>query len=175
MKKGLSLGEMLVSLFILGVVSALTIPMITQTISNQNKPLFRSAFNNVNSVVNELINDISIYPSGEFSNSTLCGNFFDKVNTIGTIDCTGPSSAPDTPNAITANGMKWYFFEKNFGTATCPDGASGSCIKISVDINGDKSPNSTTASDKDILDIYISQTGKVTVPSGSAEAGYLEN
>ena len=175
MKKGLSLGEMMVTLIIIGVISALTIPMITQTINNQDKPLFKAAFNNVNSIVNELINDISIYPNGEFSNNTFCDNFVDKVNTIGSIDCTGPSVIPGTPNAITTNGMKWYNLEDDFVSTTCPAGVSGSCIKVSVDINGDKSPNSTTASDKDILDIYISNTGKVTVESSSTESGYLEN
>jgi len=174
MKKGFSYGEMLMTIVIIGVISAITIPIISQTINDNIKPLYKSAFMNVETVVNELINDVSIYPSGEFANNTFCSNFFAKVNTIGAVQCTESfvSSPPDFPNAVTTNGMKWYYMDDRFDDS-CPDGETGQCLKIQVDVNGSSGANTTLGDDKDILDIYIFQSGKVTVESGSTEETHL--
>ncbi|HSA07051.1 MAG TPA: hypothetical protein P5556_07705 [Candidatus Gastranaerophilales bacterium] len=175
MKKAFSLGEMLITLFVIGMISALTIPIVTQSIISSYKPVFKSAFQSVEQVVNELINDISVYPSGEFSNNTFCENFFSKTNTIGEIYCsnTFDSVIPTEPNASTTNGMKWYNMDNDFEEDQCPTGTTGECVKISVDINGSNGRNSTTGTDKDVFDIYIFKTGKITVEPGSVEAGYL--
>ncbi len=179
-KKGFSFGEMLATIIIIGIVSALSIPIISQSLSNQNKSLYRSAFQSVETIVSELVNDVTLYPSGEFSNNTFCSNFFSLVNSIGYSDsnCANnfSSNIPDIPNGETTNGMRWYFLEKDFESDECPDGASGECIKISVDVNGKSGANTTTSgSNRDIFDIYISKDGKVTVKSGSDEADFLLN
>ena len=182
MKKGFSTAEMLVAMMIVGLIAALTIPAIKQTNSNAVKTLYKSAYTNVETVVNELINDVSLYKHGQFGNNQFCANFFSKVNTIGytaanctnTFDSTIPP-ATDAPNAVTTNGMRWYNMDNDFGEA-CPDGASGYCVKVSIDVDGaGKGVNSNTASDenRDILDIYIFKTGKLSVPAGSKEAEYL--
>ncbi len=178
MKKGFSVGEMLVTLIIVGVVAAMTIPALKTTNTKALKALYKSAYNNVETVINELINDITIYPSGEFINNTFCSNFFGKVNTIGTVNCanTFTSTIPGSPNAVTSNGMRWYNMDNDFGTDTCPDSASGECIKISIDIDGaGKGLNSENADDesRDILHVFIFKTGKVSVQSGTKEAEYL--
>ncbi len=177
-KKGMSFGEMLAALMIIGIVAAMSIPVLKNTNIRNLKTLYKAAYNNLETVINELINDISIYPSGEFTNNTFCANFFAKVNTIGGVSCSNAftSTIPGSPNAITSNGMRWYNMQKDFGTDACPDGLSGNCIKVSIDVDGaGKGVNDNTASDdvRDILDVYIFDTGKITVPSGSKEAEYL--
>ncbi|OGI00562.1 MAG: hypothetical protein A2Y25_07650 [Candidatus Melainabacteria bacterium GWF2_37_15] len=178
-KKGFSMGEMLVTMMVIGLIAALTIPSITQTKSNALKTLYKSAYTNMETIVNELINDVSLYPSGQFGNNTFCANFFSKVNTVGytAANCANTFNAviPGTPNATTTNAMRWYNMDNDFGE-TCPDGASGYCVKISIDVDGaGKGVNSRVASDeqRDIFDIYIFSTGKLTVPAGSKEAEYL--
>ena len=176
MKRGFSIAEMFVSLAIIGILSALTIPLIIQSTSSNTKVLYKAAYKNVESVINELINDVTLYPSGEFINNTFCSNFFAKINTIGTVNCANTFTAaiPDTQNVVTSNGMRWYNIDNDFGTDACPGGASGSCVKISIDVDGaGKGINLNSGDDKDILDIYIFQTGKITVPSGTKEEEYL--
>jgi len=177
-KKGMSFGEMITALAIMGILSAVTIPLILNSNSKNLKTLYKAAYSNVESVINELINDISLYPTGEFTNNTFCANFFAKVNTIGAVSCanTFTSTIPGSPNATTSNGMRWYNMDNDFGTDTCPDGATGNCVKISIDVDGaGKGANSDSVSDdnRDILDVYIFDTGKITVPSGSKEEEYL--
>lgn len=187
MKKGFTLAEMLVALAVIGVIAALTIPIITNTNSKNLKTLYKSVYTNAQIVINELINDISLYPSGELSNNTFCANFFSKVNTINysSENCSNtfsPDTVPDFPNAVTSNGMRWYGMHEDF--ADCPTTYSGlglpagNCIKVSIDINGPGKGTNNPATDddsRDILHMYIYDTGKITVPSTSKEYEYLTN
>jgi len=177
MKKGFSFGEMLTTMIVMGVLIAITIPIIITSASSNHKPLYKAGFKKVEEVVTELINDVAIYPSGEFVNNTFCSNFFVKVNTIGTTSCANTFTAviPNTPNAVTTNGMKWYNMDNDFIFGDCPTGAvaGDECIKISVDINGEKGKNTNSGTDKDILDIYIFKTGKITIEPGGDEETYL--
>lgn len=177
MKKAFTLAEMLVTLSIIAVVAALTMPVIMNTNSSNLKALFKAAYTNTQVVVTELINDVSIYPSGEFTDGTLCSNFFSKVTTVGSYDCTGSTVVSD-PNGITNNGMRWYGLDANF--SDCPtmnaNLPAGNCIAVTVDVDGEgKGLNDPSASDdsRDILKFYIYDTGKVTVPSGTQEYTYL--
>ncbi len=177
MKKGFSFGEMLATIIVIGIICTLSIPILTQSTSNKVNIPYKAAFQNVETVINELINDVSIYPSGEFIDNTFCANFFGKMNTIGytsancvnTFGSTFPPAA-DKPNAVTTNGMKWYNVEEDFSSANCPSGDPGECIRIKVDVNGSNGDNTD---DIDILDIYIFNTGKVTVESTSTEESIL--
>ncbi len=177
MKKGFSFGEMLATIVVIGIIAALSIPILFQSTDSKIKTLYKSAFKNVETVINEIINDVSMYPSGEFGNNKFCANFFSKVNTIGytsgnclnTFGSTFPPSA-DKPNAVTTNGMRWYNMENDFESANCPSGETGECIRIRVDVTGSDGNNTD---DEDILDIYIFKTGKITVESGSIEESFL--
>ncbi|NLF83252.1 MAG: type II secretion system protein [Candidatus Gastranaerophilales bacterium] len=176
MKKGFTIAEVLVTLTILGVIATLTIPVVTQSMSAQYKQLYKAAFQNVESIVSELINDTALYPNGEFTtNADFCKHFAEKVNTIGydSDNCDGDSfttNPPDSPNFVTTNGMKWYIMDVDdrFET-TCPDSvspANDTCLHIYVDVNGSKGKNTNTGADtqRDILGIFVSKTGKLYVP-----------
>ena len=183
MKKGFSLAEMMVALAVMGIIAAVTIPIISNTNSKNLKTLYKSAYTNTQIVINELINDISLYPKGEITDGTLCSNFFAKVNTITTASCSS-STIPGTPNFTTSNGMRWYGMDANF--SDCPtmdvDLPAGDCIKVSIDVDGEgKGRNSNDAphDTRDILNFYIYNTGKITVPYDSddvdVEYTYLTN
>lgn len=174
-KKGFSFGEMLLTMIIIGIISAITIPVLVNSLDSNNKVLFKTAFKNVESIVNELINDISIYPSGELTNNTFCSNFFGKVNVVGNFDCSG-SAFPATPNAKTTNGMYWFGIESDFEEANCPSVVSGEeCIRIKVDVNGDKGDTTDSGDNRDVFNIYVYTTGKVTVEPSSLEETHLFN
>ncbi|GEM_PF-1973030 len=192
MKKGFTLAETLITMAIIGIIMALSIPAVIQS-TNDTKPLFKKAYNTVEQVVAELLNDVSLYPAGEFSNNTFCNCFFSKLNTIGynyvgntcantfaSIQIpTGPTT-PNTPNAVTSNAMEWYNMHEDFDPTLCPtELISFSCMKISVDVNGyNKGADielPTDAANRDIFNIYITTTGKVYVPADSAEATLLKN
>lgn len=177
MKKGFSMGEMLIAMIIIGVIAAMSIPAITNTKSKSLKPLFKAAYSNIETIVGELINDVSKYPSGEFPDGTLCANFFEKINTVGGYDCSG-STIPNDPNARTTNAMRWYGFDANFSDCPTMDAglSAGDCIKVSIDVDGaGKGINSNdhTKTDIDILDVYIYDTGKMTVIPDDPEDVYL--
>jgi len=197
MRKGFTLAETLITMAIIGVIMALSIPAVIQS-TNDTGPLFKKAYNTVEDIVNELINDTSLYPTGEFGSSGFCTNFFSKLNTVGTVSCAEAAVAvpPADPDATTSNAMRWYNVHPATGTtatdgftaANC-DGASGgggitgldsdinTCIKISVDVNGaNKGANITTAqANRDIFTIYVTNLGKVTVPAFDGASAPLTN
>ncbi|OGI17205.1 MAG: hypothetical protein A2287_09900 [Candidatus Melainabacteria bacterium RIFOXYA12_FULL_32_12] len=162
MKKAFTLTEMLIVITIIGVLAAITTPILLDVFDEQDEKLYESAFKTVESVVSDLISDISLYPAGNFYNADaayFCTNFSNKVNTVGTVDCTG-STVPGDPNFTTSNGMRWYGVRNVLsGNAT-----------IHVDIDGEGQGDDADASD--ILEIIITPTGKVTAPAGT-ETTYL--
>ena len=205
MKKAFTLAEALVTMAIIGIVMALSIPAVIQS-TNDTRPLFKKAYNTVETVVNELINDVSLYPSGDLSDpasGSFCSNFFDKLNVIGAVSCDDADLVtPDGTNqdAVTTNAMKWYNLHSTvaatatsgFTAANCDGGSGGggttdidtdenTCIEILVDVNGSqKGANITTdQANKDIFTIYVTNSGKVTVETAEAnvydEAYILQN
>jgi prepilin-type N-terminal cleavage/methylation domain-containing protein len=183
MKKGFTLGEMVVAMAITAIICAMTIPVVTRSLVKQHKDAYKAAFKNVESVVDEMITDTSLYPGGEFTNGAdFCSKFFDKANTIGASNCAAAPTIPTTPNFVTLNGMKWYFPGAGaIGTfnSACPDDVGNNCLLIYVDINGGKGKNTNTGDNaqRDILGVYVSKTGKVYTPEDTdgPERSYLTN
>lgn len=193
MQKAFTLSETLITMAIIGVIMALSIPAVIQS-TNDTQPLFKKAYNSVETVVTELINDTAVYPSGQFDNSNnFCNNFFSKLNTVGTISCgnaaltTFPSGIPTgtAADSTTTNAMIFYNLHSTaaaaatsgFTTALCDTATTGiditgtppanTCIKISVDVNGANKGAGTNLAqtNRDIFTIYITNSGKVTVNS----------
>ena len=146
MRKGFTLAETLITMAVIGIIMALSIPAVIQS-TNDTAPLFKKAYNTVEEVTSELINDTSLYPSGDLSSAAsgtancsatdltngvcFCQNFFAKLNTVGTITCTAAAAvtptvtvgSPNTTNAdaTTTNAMNWY----NLHSAVADKAASG--------------------------------------------------
>jgi prepilin-type N-terminal cleavage/methylation domain-containing protein len=152
MQKGFTLAETLITMAVIGIIMALSIPAVIQS-TNDTKPLFKKAYNSVEEVVNELINDTSIYPSGDLSAAAsgttycsatdltnglcFCQNFFSKLNTIGTITCTAaaavtPTVTVGTPNTTNAdatatNAMNWYNFHSTVAAKATSGFTAANC------------------------------------------------
>jgi len=183
MQKAFTLAETLITMAVIGIIMALSIPAVIQS-TNDTGPLFKKAYNTVEEVVGELINDTAVFPYGEFEDNQFCNAFFSKVNTVGYVasNCgnTFVSTIPGTPVATTTNSMRWYGIQSNFTTANCDTANTGiditgtpaanTCIKISVDINGvNKGANTASeVANKDIYTIYVTKVGKVTVETSTA-------
>jgi prepilin-type N-terminal cleavage/methylation domain-containing protein len=153
-KKGFTLAETLITMAIIGIIMALSIPAVIQN-TNDTQPLFKKAFNTTEEVVSDLVNDSFLYPSGDLStpahgagiatcsdaNATaglcFCQNFFSKLNIIGTATCTATAApvAPTTSNmdATTTNSMLWYNLHP---TNTTPDAVATQGFDASKCDNG---------------------------------------
>ena len=153
-KKGFTLSEVMVTLCILGVITAVIAPVVNKSRPDRNKIMLKKAHSDLVQAVSELINDDVNYPAsqmGTFNSETVqrgfnytdrglntnipatdvkfCYLLSQKLNTIGTVDC---HSDPNTFN--TTDGLRWIVTgDFNFST-------TGRFFVI-VDVNGDQGPN----------------------------------
>ena len=170
MKKAFTLVELMVALAIIGSMAVIFVPFVAGILSNTDKTQYLSAFRQIENVVTELINDSSIYTNGTLTDGNaadydFCTNFLTKVNTIGTTNCT-TSTVAGTPNFITSNGMRWYLFNQDF------DATAGiQTFTFQVDINGVNKGSNTNGTD--VLQIQVSENGRMTAPTGGNEEKYL--
>lgn len=63
-RKGFTLAEIMVSIAVLGILSAILIPVIVKKIPDNSKVLIKSSYASVENAVTELINDQQSYPMG---------------------------------------------------------------------------------------------------------------
>ena len=202
MRKAFTLAETLITMAIIGVIMALSIPAVIQS-TNDTKPLFKKAYNSVESIVSDLANNTALYPTGDLSlpaSGNFCTNFFSELNTIGTVSCGNAAAVtPSTSNmdATATNAMLWYnlhpltaftipaadtaFTTGNCDTATTGIDITGTpatniCVKILIDVNGaNKGANTTAAQDnRDIFTVYVTNSGKVTVKTVVSTANVFE-
>lgn len=187
MKKGFTLAETLVSMAVMGLIVAITLPMIYRTRPNNEMVMFQKAYYLTNRVVSEMINDETLYPDKEddllsgFANTDpavfrgaeyegerkFCEIFALKLNT----DC------DVNGNMTTSDGMYW----------TLPIGFfdEGSHV-IRVDVNGrtdhpceeqtrneffDDNDNSCTRPDRFV--IIVNRNGRLSLPGGVVSSQYL--
>ena len=202
MKKGFSLGEILIALVIIGVISMMMIPTFKATMKGNNKVLYKSAFKNVEQSVSDLIMDLSKTPIGEFENAppnyNFCMNFGEKLNTLEpmekancqrTVNSANPIYSEGNANFISTNGMSWFGFKENFTPSKGPgesdeeykiknpNGLPAGTLLIYVDVDGPhkgKNTNDTEDEDQDVFKVLIYKNGKVSIPKGTTnENNYL--
>lgn len=129
MKAGFTLAEVLITLAVIGVVAAMSIPAL---IGSTNQQEFKVGLKKAVAVVNQAIT-MSIAldaedASGKTVGSQMANYFKNRLNVIGTGPVAGQSF-------YTADGMLFDF------------SSSGSCSKteyncqVKVDVNGAKGPN----------------------------------
>lgn len=188
-----SLGEVLVTLAIVGVIAALILPTIKQMQPDRQKMLFKKAYTNVERVVTEIINDDYLYPEATgyvgLDNTTsvtlndtsyggsnkFCKLFALKLNNINSddddINCPyGALSdgSAGTPSFTTNDGIEFYIPNTTFATDTT----------ISVDVNGEKAPNckysASSCSTPDRFEIIVSADGGIEV-EGDLEKSFLKS
>lgn len=192
-KRAFTLGEVLVTLMIVGVIAALIIPIIKNAQPDKQKLMFKKAYTNVERVVTELVNDDDLYPDvGDYmgfdntnavtvngisysGNTKFCNLFAMKVNVVEEVqnpaDCPknpGGNGTYNTPSFITADSIAYYLPSTTFATNAT----------ITVDTNGDKEPNcfynATSCKKPDMFEIFVGPDGKVGV-EGDLEKEYLQD
>lgn len=198
-KKGFTLSEVMVSFMVIGVIAAIIIPIVASKKPNANKLLFKKGYYITERIVNDMINDETLYPEEDtkagFDNtisitfngkpyagaSKFCELFATKVNTTGTVSCTPEKSTPangstnlNSGNFTTTDGITWHIPINDFSAATP--------VTITIDVNGtsartNNSPNCLYVSDTvcpmpDKFQINIEKDGKMSV-SGTKEVEYL--
>ena len=190
-KRAFTLGEVLVTLMIVGVIAALIIPIIKNAQPDKQKLMFKKAYTNVERIVTEMVNDDDLYPEvGDYvgldnttdvkvndttytGNTKFCNLFAMKVNIIddGAIHCPatpGGGGTYNTPSFVTAHSVAYYLPSTNFAADAT----------ITVDTNGDKDPNcfynATSCKKPDMFEIIVGADGKVSV-DGDLEKEYLKD
>lgn len=193
-KRAFTLGEVLVTLMIVGVIAALIIPIIKNAQPDKQKLMFKKAYTNVERVVTELVNDDDLYPdTGDYvgldntspvdpddddspkENTKFCMLFAMKVNVVEEVqdqaNCPktpGGNGTYSTPSFITADSIAYYLPSTDFATNAT----------ITVDTNGDKEPNcfynASTCQKPDMFEIIVGPDGKVGV-EGDLEKEYLQD
>ena len=134
MKRGFTLAEVLITLVIIGVIAAMTIPtLISSTGDQEYKTGLKKAFATLNQVVavNSVLGD---YDEASISaGSGLTDLLNDKLTIV---------EAPASPAANTGcNPGTWTYTADGFRYGVTNSHEDGAINQICVDVNGDKGPN----------------------------------
>lgn len=166
-KNAFTLAEVLLTLTILGVVAAITIPLIQNTIPSTNKALFRKSYLTLQRAIENMLNDEVIYPSEITTNSggftyqrgfnyttdptsaagtknKFCYYLAQELNLNGSAICpeASPSTLESTKFATTTDGVDWYIWPGSTSASTqMPLSGDVYMTRLLVDVNGSKKPN----------------------------------
>ena len=180
-KKGFTLQEVLITLFILGVIAAILFPILNKATPDTDKIKLRKAYDIVEKTVNYLINDDTNYPADVISSGIplgfsytdtdpnipantdkFCYLFTQELNTTGDVSC-----AVGTGTFRTADGMVW-----DYTSATNNTTLDNWIFTFYIDVNGDKGPNcrqagyatcAATYPNPDTYKLEILYNGKVNI------------
>ena len=171
-KLGFTLAEVLITLVIIGVIAAMTVPSLMQ---NTNSQEFRSALKKAISGANQALTleyALEGLSAGDFSNSQdIVNNVFRKrmavietsdANTWGSVTRTG-ATCSDNATFTTNDGIK--FCVTGFSADIAGETSSP---QLWIDVNGDRKPNRSTTSSQRPRDIYQAQIyAQKIVPYGA--------
>lgn len=159
-KKAFTLSELLIALGVIGILTAILMPIVFSLTPDQNALMAKRAFYTTETVISDLLNDPTCYPKilsraglddglgyykckkwGGDENKTALTNennadklvtlFADRLDIKGSITTEG-----NTKSFKTKDGMKWTFSHFNFA-----NNDPKSYVLLTVDVNGDKGPN----------------------------------
>ncbi len=151
-KSGFTLAEVLVTLMIIGVIAAMTIPSLMQSTAQQE---YRVAFKKAISMINQAVT-LNYALEGRDATDYSAENFIHLMTQRLNVMSMDGSSA-----MYTADGM-WFNAGQQGGgvsaSSTCNanDSATPSnvCSVVTVDVNGMKGPNRETTATTRIFDIF---------------------
>lgn len=183
-RKGFTLAEVLVTLAVIGVVAALTIPSLIQ---NSNTKQAQTSVKKALSTLNQALT-MSIAMNGLDAQCTNC------VNSQGLQDLFSPhmSKLTEDANSITASdGMIYTFYNNSSGASSCPAASSvtnndpadtDAVCQVEVDINGERgssvastSNNAGTTSYNDLYYFLVLQESVVPANDGDSTPAYKPN
>ncbi|MBR6162953.1 prepilin-type N-terminal cleavage/methylation domain-containing protein [bacterium] len=188
-KSGFTLAEVLITLVIIGVIAAMTVPTL---MNNTNSQEFRSALKKAISALNQAVTMqyalegtlISDYNSAENVVKDVFNARLNVINTgAGTDTTLWAGASADNSNCsgsvfITADGLSYCIqnFSNASGSTTgaCDSSGSTPCstnnaVNVLIDVNGLKKPNKLTTSSAQPKDIYQAHLySQRVVPVGAA-------
>ncbi len=168
-KSGFTLAEVLITLMIIGVIAAMTIPSLLQNTAQQE---FRAAYKKAVSMVNQAVTlnyaldgeDATVFKENSFM------HLLTKRMNVMSSDAIGNAGG----YIYTADGMKFEVVTSIPGGQTIGDcrseGASSTipCAAIMVDVNGSKGPNKTTETTDQVYDrFYIAVYPQKALPGNA--------
>lgn len=201
-KKAFTLAEVMIALVMIGIMAALTIPIISSMGPNKKRVMFKKGYATLEQTVRELINSDVYYPVNMVSptncTSVTTGTVEDNTYRPDTTECGfAYAGITDTDVPATANtdSKKFYYLlSKKLNTIgtvnytddtkklfTTSDGIdwyaapSEGNYSIIIDVNGADKPNTTTPSGTVLQDRYtivVTYQGKLEV-TGAKEIEFL--
>jgi len=161
-KLGFTLAEVLITLVIIGVIAAMTVPTL---MNNTNQQEFRSALKKAISGVNQALtlhyaltsNTAADYTSADDVVNNLFKKRMSILDTNGTISFTNGSCSGTV--FATADGVMFCINSwAHDGTSACDAYNQHACTSnepnLYIDVNGRKNPNTLTTDGKKPKDIY---------------------
>jgi prepilin-type N-terminal cleavage/methylation domain-containing protein len=152
-KLGFTLAEVLITLGIIGVVAAMTIPtLMNQTSQAEFKTGFKKVISTLNQAItmNVALEDTDFHQLASGSGAgSIYEMFNNRMNVIRTTDGADTTLDPGSPSLTMAQTGNYTIFF-NDGMALSWPTASGSCVAGTgtcdavVDVNGGKKPNRLT-------------------------------
>lgn len=191
-KSAFTLAEVLITLGIIGVVAAMTIPTLMNSTGNAE---YSTAFKKIISVLNSATELMKIDNGGSLvgaysSADEAIDGFCEKLN------CTKKCHMAETQTNC-FHGADWYMLDGRAGwqdystvgnaasavlsdgmlitmwwTPSCSSGDGTLCTNATVDINGFKKPNKMG---RDMFEIYINQNNIVPNGSSGTNVDYATN
>ena len=170
-RSGFTLAEVLITLVIIGVIAAMTIPTL---MNNTNSQEYRTALKKAISMLNQAITmqyaldgtQVNDYFDAGAPEDLTNGLFVKRLNVINT--------SPDGTTFYTADGMKFTIVTSTEATHNCDAEGLSSCFGVDIDVNGDKKPNAPTAHATQPKDQYEALIySQRVVPYGTATQGVM--
>ena len=100
MKKAFTFAELMISLVVISVITAILYPTIADVGINENEALFKSAYRSMSLALAEVMNE---QPNGIVPND-LCNQMANKLN----VRINPGGAGNGCPNITTTNGMRWF-------------------------------------------------------------------
>lgn len=139
-KKGFTFAELMISLVVIAVITAILYPTISELAPNNNKHLFKSAYKTIEMVISDIANSSTAFPTDA---NTMCKEFEKRLNlsTASNESCQtdkGTNTSLLINSFQTTNGMRWYFTVDN------------SKVKIFIDVNASNNKSLSNTTDNTI-------------------------
>ncbi len=173
-KLGFTLTEVLLTLVIIGIIAALTIPSAMRGVNAQD---YRVGLKKGISTLNQaLMSEYSITGSqiadSEYVTAKdVVDNIFAKrLNIIKRVDSGTTFGWPDGPVFYTADGMK---FEIYGAKGTCDIKGEQRCFWMIIDVNGDRAPNLYTSDSTAPHDIFDAEVYSNRILPYNAASGVM--
>ena len=152
-KTGFTLAEVLITLVIIGVIAAMTVPTLMNNTSSQE---YRTGVKKAISMLNQAVTmqyALQGETMADFTTAALMRDnvFTKRLNVINTTTSAIGGVATDA-TIYTADGMKFGFRDVTSG---CTDTVK--CGTILIDVNGDRKPNKPTTDANSPKDVYAAQ------------------